>query len=86
MLVPINNNMQNMMQLINTFKTGNPQELITNMVKETASQGNPVMQNLAELIATGNTREIENVVKNIAKERGIDFDKEFNSFKQMFRL
>ena len=44
------------------------------------------MQNLSTLIENGNTQEIENVVRNIAKERGIDFDKEFNSFKQMFKL
>lgn len=82
--MPINN--MNMMQLMNMFRNGNPQEIVANMVKETASQGNPIMQNLSTLIENGNTQEIENVVRNIAKERGIDFDKEFNSFKQMFKL
>lgn len=76
----------NMIQLMNMFRNGNPQEIVANMVKETASQGNPIMQNLSTLIENGNTQEIENVVRNIAKERGIDFDKEFNSFKQMFKL
>ena len=56
------------------------------MVKEMASQGNPVMKNLADMIATGDTKGIESIVKNVAKERGIDFDKEFNSFRQMFKL
>lgn len=82
--MPINN--MNMMQLMNMFRNGNPQEIVANMVKETANQGNPIMQNLSTLIENGNTQEIENVVRNIAKERGIDFDKEFNSFKQMFKL
>ena len=82
--MPINN--MNMMQLMNLFRNGNPQEIVANMVKETANQGNPIMQNLSTLIENGNTQEIENVVRNIAKERGIDFDKEFNSFKQMFKL
>lgn len=76
----------NMIQLMNMFRNGNPQEIVANMVKETANQGNPIMQNLSTLIENGNTQEIENVVRNIAKERGIDFDKEFNSFKQMFKL
>ena len=85
--MPINgNNMRNAMQMANMFRNGNPQEIVTNMVKEMASQGNPVMKNLADMIATGDTRGIENIVKNVAKERGIDFDKEFNSFRQMFRL
>lgn len=82
--MPINN--MNMMQLMIMFRNGNPQEIVANMVKETANQGNPIMQNLSTLIENGNTQEIENVVRNIAKERGIDFDKEFNSFKQMFKL
>lgn len=82
--MPINN--MNMMQLMNMFRNGNPQEIVANMVRETANQGNPIMQNLSTLIENGNTQEIENVVRNIAKERGIDFDKEFNSFKQMFKL
>lgn len=76
----------NMIQLMNMFRNGNPQEIVANMVKETANQGNPIMQNLSTLIENGNTQEIENVVRNIAKERGIDFDKEFNSFKQIFKL
>ena len=76
----------NMIQLMNMFRNGNPQEIVANMVKETANRGNPIMQNLSTLIENGNTQEIENVVRNIAKERGIDFDKEFNSFKQMFKL
>lgn len=82
--MPTNN--VNMIQLMNMFRNGNPQEIVANMVKETANQGNPIMQNLSTLIENGNTQEIENVVRNIAKERGIDFDKEFNSFKQMFKL
>lgn len=82
--MPTNN--VNIMQLMNMFRNGNPQEIVANMVKETANQGNPIMQNLSTLIENGNTQEIENVVRNIAKERGIDFDKEFNSFKQMFKL
>lgn len=82
--MPTNN--VNIIQLMNMFRNGNPQEIVANMVKETANQGNPIMQNLSTLIENGNTQEIENVVRNIAKERGIDFDKEFNSFKQMFKL
>jgi len=79
-----NNN--EMMNFINTAKQSNPQEFVTNMVRNSANEGNPVMKNLYNLIQTGNTKEIETVARNIAAERGIDFDKEFNSFRQMFRL
>ena len=54
------------------------------MLRANAKQ-NPVFNNIIRLIEEGNTKEIESIVRNIATERGIDFDKEFNSFKQMFR-
>lgn len=77
---------KNMMQFINMVRSNqNPQAFVTNMLKERAGQ-NPVLGNLANLVEAGKTGEVEQVVRNIAKERGIDFDKEFNSFKQMFKL
>lgn len=77
---------KNMVQFINMVRSNqNPQAFVTNMLKERAGQ-NPVLGNLANLVEAGKTGEVEQVVRNIAKERGIDFDKEFNSFKQMFKL
>lgn len=78
-----NNN--NAFQFIDMIKNqSNPQELVVNMLRANARQ-NPVFNNLIHLIEEGNTKEIESIVRNIATERGIDFDKEFNSFKQMFK-
>ena len=77
---------KNMVQFINMVRSNqNPQAFVINMLKERASQ-NPILGNLANLVEAGKTGEVEQVVRNIAKERGIDFDKEFNSFKQMFKL
>ena len=76
------NNMQDFMQII---KNGNPQELVLNMLQKDAQRGNQVAGTLIQMINSGDSRGIERVVRNIAKEKGIDFDKEFNSFKQMFR-
>lgn len=77
---------KNMVQFINMVRSNqNPQAFVTNMLKERAGQ-NPVLGNLANLVEAGKTSEVEQVVRNIAKERGIDFDKKFNSFKQMFKL
>ena len=75
----------NAFQFIDMIKNqSNPQELVVNMLRANAKQ-NPVFNNIIRLIEEGNTKEIESIVRNIATERGIDFDKEFNSFKQMFR-
>ena len=76
------NNMQDFMQII---KNGNPQELVLSMLQKDAQCGNQVAGTLIQMINSGDSRGIERVARNIAKEKGIDFDKEFNSFKQMFR-
>ena len=77
---------QEMFRLISSFKNQDPSALVSNMVNEAASQGNPIMQNLANLIKEGKTEEIEKVVRNIAKERGMDYDKEFKAFRDTFKL
>jgi hypothetical protein len=74
--------MQDFMQII---KNGNPQELVLNMLQKDAQRGNQVAGTLIQMINSGDSQGIERVARNIAKEKGIDFDKEFNSFKQMFR-
>ena len=74
--------MNNFMQMA---RNGNPQQMVMNMLQQNA-QGNPMFANILSLAQNGNTQEIENIVRNMARERGIDFDKEFNSFRQMFRL
>lgn len=76
------NNMQDFMQVI---KNGNPQELVMNMLQKDAHRGNQIAGTLIQMINSGDSQGIERVARNIAKEKGIDFDKEFNSFKQMFR-
>lgn len=75
-------NMQDFMQMI---KKGNPQEIAMNMLQKDAQRGNQVAGTLIQMINSGDSQGIERVARNIAKEKGIDFDKEFNSFKQMFR-
>lgn len=74
--------MNNFMQMA---RNGNPQQMVMNMLQQNA-QGNPMFANILSLAQNGNTQEIENIVRNMARERGIDFDKEFNSFRQMFGL
>lgn len=79
-------NPQDMFKLISSFKNQDPSALVSNMINEAASQGNPIMQNLANLIKEGKTEEIEKVVRNIAKEHGVDYDKEFKAFRNTFKL
>ena len=75
----------NMIDFMKMVKNGNPQEMVMSMLKQTAQTGNPMATNLINLINSGDMQGVERLARNVARERGIDFDKEFNSFKQMFR-
>lgn len=75
----------NMIQYIQMIKGGNPQEIVMNMLQESATGGNPMAENLIQMVNNRDSQGIERVARNVARERGIDFDREFNSFKQMFR-
>lgn len=76
----------NPVQLIQMIKgEKNPQQLMLNILQQNA-QGNPMLQNLMMLAKNNRTADIEQIARNLAKEQGIDFDKEFNAFKQQFGL
>lgn len=76
----------NPMQLIQMIKGGqNPQQLMMNVLQQ-RTQGNLLYENLYNLAQQGKTGDIENIARNIFKEKGMDFEKEFNSFKQMLGL
>lgn len=76
----------NPMQLIQILRNGqNPQQLAMNLLE--SQMGNtPMGQNLLNLAKNGRAADIEQIVRNLAKQQGIDFDKEFNAFKQMLGL
>ena len=73
-------------QLIQMIKNGkNPQQLIISIL-EAQSSNNPMSMNLLNLAKGNKTAEIEKIARNIAQQRGIDFDTEFNAFKQMLGI
>ena len=74
-----------MSQFVNMLKKGNPEQAMLTIL-ESSARNNPFMGNLLEMARRRDTEGIENIARNIAREKGIDYDKEFNSFKQMFGL
>ena len=76
----------NPMQLIQMIRSGqNPQQLAMSLLQQ--NMGNsPIGANLMQLAQNGQTADIEQIVRNLAQQKGIDFDKEFASFKQMLGL
>lgn len=80
------NNTRDFSQIMTMVRNSNPKDVAMNLLQESSNTGNPMAAQLMSLAQSGNSREIEKIARNIAKEKGIDFDKEFNSFRQMFRL
>lgn len=71
----------NPMQVIMAIRNGqNPQQIVMNILQEKMSQ-TPMGQNLIALAQNNQIAQIEQIARNICNQRGIDFDKEFNSFK-----
>lgn len=74
------------MQLIQMIKNGgNPQQLVISMLEQN-SANNPVLENLLSLAKNNDKNGIENFARNMMKEKGLDFDKEFNAFRQSLGL
>lgn len=72
-----------LMQLIR--QSSNPQSLVMNLMQQKMGT-NPMFSNLLSLAQQGKQGEIEQIARNICKEKGIDFDKEFNSFRKQTGL
>ena len=62
---------------------GNPQQI---MIQFLQKQQTPLSQNLLQMAQRGDTAGMEQVARNLCKQRGIDFDQEFNAFKQQLAL
>ena len=75
----------NPFQMIQMLKSGNPQSFVFQMLEQNA-QNNPFFANILQLAKNNKTNEIEQIAVNMCKEKGIDFNNEFNSFKNNLGL
>lgn len=72
---------QNPIQILQFIKaSGNPQKFMLNMLQQQSN--NPIMANLIQMAQANDEKGIENFARNLMKEQGLDFDKEFNTFKK----
>lgn len=70
------------MKLLQAIRSGaNPQQLVMSVL-EGKMANTPMGKNLLQLVKENKTSEIEKIARNICASHGIDFDKEFASFKQ----
>lgn len=76
----------NPMQLIQLIRSGqNPQQLLMGILKNQSSS-NPMYKDFLYLVQNNRTNEIEPIVRTMFAKNGLDFDKEFNSFKKQLGL
>ena len=69
------------MKLLQAIRSGaNPQQLVMSVL-EGEMANTPMGKNLLQLVKQNKTSEIEKIARNICAQNGIDFDKEFASFK-----
>lgn len=79
-------NQQMMMQLISMIRGGqDPQQLVMSMLEQRVSS-TPMGQNLLTLAKANDSAGIEQIARNLLQSQGMDFDKEFTSFKQTMGL
>lgn len=70
------------LKLLQAIRNGaNPQQLVMGVL-EGEMANTPMGKNLLQLVKQNKTTEIEKIARNICESHGIDFDKEFTSFKQ----
>ena len=75
-------NGMNPMDIITKIRSGqNPQQIMISILEEGIAANNPIAANLLDLAKQNRTADIEKVARNLCAQRGIDFDKEFSSFK-----
>lgn len=68
-------------KLLQAIRNGaNPQQLVMSVL-EGEMANTPMGKNLLQLVKQNKTSEIEKIARNICAQNGIDFDKEFASFK-----
>lgn len=49
------------------------------------SINNPILNNVINMAQKGDTQGVETFARNICKQRGLDFDTEFNKFKNTLK-
>lgn len=76
-------NLQQILQFLQTG--GNPKQLAMLMIKQRMGE-TPIGQNLISLAEKGDTKALEEFARNLAAQQGINFDKEFASFKNNLKI
>ena len=73
------------MNPINIIKQYITQGLTPQNILSKMSINNPILNNVMNMAQKGDTKGVETFAKNICNQRGLDFETEFNKFKNNFK-
>ena len=73
------------MNPINTIKQYILQGLTPKGILNRLNVNNPILNNVITMAQNGDTKGVETFARNICKQRGLDFDTEFNKFKDTLK-
>lgn len=66
--------------------SSNPQQMVYNIVQQSANNNDPFAKNLLEIINSPDPRQKTlDFARNYCRERGVDFDSSFNNFQNTLR-
>lgn len=73
------------MNSLNAIKQYMLQGLTPKGILQRMNIQNPILGNVISMAQNGDTKGVENFARNICKQRGLDFDSEFEKFKNTLR-
>ena len=73
------------MNPINAIKQYMLQGLTPKGILSRMSINNPILNNVITMAQNGDTKGVETFARNICKQRGLNFDTEFNKFKNTLK-
>ena len=73
------------MNPINIIKQYMLQGLTPKGILSRMNINNPILNNVITMAQNGDTKGVENFARNICKQKGLDFDTEFNKFKDTLK-
>lgn len=73
------------MNSLNVIKQYMLQGLTPKGILQRMNIQNPILGNVISMAQSGDTKGVENFARNICKQRGLDFDSEFEKFKNTLK-
>lgn len=78
--------MFNPMQLIQMMKSGNPQQMVQQLMGNSQLMQNPMARNAMQMVQSGDAKGIEQMARNLCREKGLNPDETMNQIKNQFHL